>query len=1421
MKNSARLQLLLSFVVCFVALFACAVPASAQSATTGALTGTVTDPSGGVISGASVAADSKATGQERTDVTDASGVFKFSLLPPGEYSVKFSASGFKTAAIASVTINVTETAVLNQKLEVGATSTTLTVESTVETVQTQNATVGSLVGSETVTTLPLSSRNYTQIINLSPGVVVNVASAAAVGNGTQDINVNGMGSDQNNYMMDGATLTNYGSGGAAQSGNFPGIAIPNPDSIQEFKIQTAIFDAEYGRNPGASVNVTTKDGTNQFHGAAWEFFRNTALDANDFFNRISQQSLGLPNKPQPLDENMFGGTIGGPIKKDKLFFFFSYQGFRQKNALGTNGFATGLSTGITLYPFTAPGPNGGRGDNVSGSIPRDYVPGNPTCVYATYRQYLGCAFGGLAIAPFFPFGTHVPIMTDGSNINQIAINALQLPGPKGGLSQGFYFPSAPFDSNGLPIITSSAVAAVPTQANEDQYLGNVQYIVNSKNTLYQKFFYSKDPQLQSFTCLNGIGNLVNSCAPGAPENVLYNSLNETIKLTTVATSNLVNEALFSFIRTTTVAVPGNYITACAAPTSGANGPGIIPPLAGDSCDNLTAADIKKISPIQLEIPTLSIAGLPLNGPVGYGTGALNTGGNFFSSATNYFNTFQEKDNISWNHGKHTVRAGADVQRIQYNWTLPGRGGLIFPTVADFLTSSSGSAATGTPGPAPNGILVNFSGITTTNGNKHNQRANQFGAYLEDDIKVTRKLTLNLGLRWEYFGYPSDATGLFTNGWASQAALANTGSFFLGNEVANGPGTPSNQIGTLAGLVVQSNYNPNIAQCGNPLAPTACGLAAPAGIFPGYPGGATGVYFNTNKTLVHGAPINDFGPRIGLAWQPFSEKFVVRAGYGIYYDAVYANLLANNNGGNPPYNAFVNGAFPGNSLDLPVVPGVATGGILGWTPRTLQVVQGDTTNGATLILDNSGGTGIGPTSINEFISVPLVQQYTLDLQYEVARNWVFDVGYVGSHGTHLYNWAHTVNYANLAPNAPNGPGPNDIQDQRMILGSGAQGTPNSFPFNDIANTNPATQILVNTGTSNAAPGNILGRVPNLGFASTGLSNTTTQGDSLYNSLQLQLSHRWANGFLLQGAYTWSKLMTNINAPEAGGGIAAPGNVLSGGASSNDPLDFKQQYGLAAFNRSQRLIVAYSYDLPYRHTEGVAGHILGGWTVSGVTTIQNGQPFTVIDGNGGAIFGAGGFGGGGVRAELNPSFASKCNNLGVCNGTHLATPGSNHDRVLSGLVPGSCGTGVGWINQNAFGNPAGTCTGFGGTFSAMPTPCIGGTPNPGGLPFLPCGDPPNGLFPGDPGYTFTGAGTGFGNSMVGAIMGPGQHNWDFSIIKHTKITEKLNTEFRAEFYNIWNHAQFNPPVNNVADSTFGQVQNSAVPPRIMQFAVKLLF
>jgi len=1372
-----------SALLVFLAVLFCAVGAFAQSGTTGALSGTVTDPSGAVIAGATVTATNVGTGQERTATTDATGGYKFSLLPPGSYSVKFSAAGFKTAEIASVTVNATETAVQNQSLAVGAQSEEITVESTTQRLQTQNATMGTLVGAKTVTDLPLSSRNYTQIIDLSPGVVANVASAAAVGNGTQDINVNGMGSDQNNYMMDGATLTNYGSGGGAQSGNFPGIGIPNPDSIQEFKIQTSQYDAEYGRNPGASVNVVTRGGTNHLHGAAWEFFRNSALDGNDFFNKFTElNSLHTANKPEILNENLFGGTIGGPIKKDKLFFFGSYQGFRQKNAVGTNGFATGLAAAVQLEPFNEP--NGSRTDTPGLMVPLNLVSGAPACDASTYRKYLGCVFAnnvglvGLLSGPAGQIGTGIPVAQDGSNINQVAINMLQAKGPKGGVNGGFYFPSVPFGSNGLPITSSPLTLSQPIQANEDQYLANLDWVISNKNTLTERFFTSKDPQVQPFVCLGFVGAPgVNNCDPGAPENVTYTADSAVLKLTTLVTSNFINEGLVSFQRSTTVAAPGDYLTACSV--------GIIPPIANGDCANLSS--IKNLNPIPAQIPTIGIFGLPtinITGPTGpvVDPGAWNNGGNFFASATNFFNTFQYKDQISWNHGRHAIRAGFEFDRIQYNWTLPGRGGMAFPTVADFLTSSSGGPNAGTPA-APGGILANFYGYSSPIGNPHYQRTNEFSAFTEDDIKLTRKLTVNLGLRWEYDGWPSDITGLFTNGSPEQAALVNTGSFFLGNQVVNGPGTPNNVVGTLVGYQVQSNYNPNLARCGTAAVPAACGLTAPVGVYGGYPGGATGVSFNTNKTLIHGSPITNFGPRLGVAWQPFSDKFVVRAGYGIFYDAVYANLLANNNAGNSPYSGAVP-AIPANALD---VPG-PTNLIFGWVPRTLGVVAGSAATGATVITDNQGGQGLGTTSDAPTMGTPLIQQYNLDLQYEIAHNWILDVGYVGSHGTHLYDWARPINIAFLAPGAPNEP--TDVQNSRMILGSGAPGTPTSFPFNDAANTNPATQIIDNTGT------NAIGRVSLLGFGTGGMSTTNTLGDSKYNSLQVGLRHQFSNGLLVQASYTWSNSLTNVNGSEAGGGIAAPGNVLSGGASSNDPLDFGQQYGLAAFNRPQRLVVAYSYDLPFtKQTTGLVAKVLGGWQISGVTTIQDGEPFTVTDGLGGRIYyGSSGvpFGGGGVRAELTASHTGACNADGVCKTIGGASSGSNYQRVLDGLLNGA---GNGWINGAAYG------TFSGGVFAEQGAPCIGGTVQGSCLT--------------------SGGATGFGDSGIGAIMGPGQHNWDVSIIKNTKVTEGTSIQFRAEFYNIWNHPQFNPPVNDASNAFFSDIFSSSVPPRIMQFALKFSF
>jgi hypothetical protein len=234
-----------------------------------------------------------------------------------------------------VTVNVTETPVLDRTLELGAQSEQVTVQAEVGALQTANSTLGTTVGTRTLTSLPLSSRNYTQILALSAGANVGATNATQFGKGTQTMSVNGNDPGQNNFQMDGVNITNWANAGNSDDSIlYTGIGIPSPDAIQEFKVQTSTYDASYGRNPGANVNVVTKSGSNQFHGTAFEFFRNAQLNANDFFyNRDSCSSYTGSCPKQVLNQNQFGGVIGGPVKKDNLFFFGSYEGTRQKNGV--------------------------------------------------------------------------------------------------------------------------------------------------------------------------------------------------------------------------------------------------------------------------------------------------------------------------------------------------------------------------------------------------------------------------------------------------------------------------------------------------------------------------------------------------------------------------------------------------------------------------------------------------------------------------------------------------------------------------------------------------------------------------------------------------------------------------------------------------------------------------------------------------------------------------------------------------------------------------------------------------------------------------------------------------------------------------------------------------------------------------------
>ena len=419
----------------------------AQSSGTGALTGTVTDASGSVLVNATITLTNVATNQTRAGSTSAEGSYRFSLLEPGSYRARFAATGFKTAEVGPVTVSVTETAVLNRSLEIGVASEQITVEAITETIQTASSTLGTTVAGATIAAVPLASRNFTQVIGMSTGVAVDVSNGAGFGRGSQNMSVNGASPEKNNFQMDGVAINNAaGNGNAGDFGLYTGIAIPNPDAIQEFKIQTSTYDASFGRNPGANVNVVTKSGTNQIHGSLFEFFRNEKMNANDFF--YNRDNPASQTTKQVLKQNQFGGTIGGPLKKDKIFFFGSYQGTRQRNGVAPQGFTT-----ATLYP----------------------IPDNRDA--SDFQQRLGAAMCG------FKPTRGIPIDCNGADINPVAIALLRVKLPDG----SYYIPGSGTSGS------VSRLFSIPAKYTEDQYIANVDYLLSPKNSLQMKYMFSNNP----------------------------------------------------------------------------------------------------------------------------------------------------------------------------------------------------------------------------------------------------------------------------------------------------------------------------------------------------------------------------------------------------------------------------------------------------------------------------------------------------------------------------------------------------------------------------------------------------------------------------------------------------------------------------------------------------------------------------------------------------------------------------------------------------------------------------------------------------------------------------------------------------------------------------------------------------------------
>ncbi len=604
--------------------------------------------------------------------------------------------------------------------------------------QTESSALGHVVGGEEILSLPLVTRNYTQILGLSPGVSADVFNASEIGRGGIDDNlvVGGAHASDNNFQMNGVEINDL-----QGSGHFSGgVAIPNPDSLQEFKVQTSQYDASYGRNAGGNVDVVTKGGTNVFHGNLWEFFRNEKLNANDFFRNETAQPRGV------LRQNQFGFTVGGPIKRQKLMFFTSYQATRQRNGLDPN-----CSSGVVLPLFTD-----------------DRSPSGLAAAVGPDTEFSGSDPVGRTVAP------------DGSNISPQTVALLNLKLPNG----GFLIPNPQITQTGPDgLLQGFSSFSEACKFNEDQFMTNFDWLQNQKSTWQARFFFANSQQSTTLPATHVLGA---SSIPGFPSQNPQQFRNLSLSNTYMISPVLVNQAQFGFHRTVAHVKQGEVFS---------------------------FADIGSVAPsFDDATPVIAVGG------------GINLGGNG-QSVDFTQNTFVAQDNVFWTRGRHAMQFGGSLTHAQDNFERFKLGGIL--VFLDYPSFFIGQA------PLDPFLVEDLAGLPD-----RAWRALDASFYAQDNFKVTSRLTLNLGFRYERLGDFGDELG--RNSSVDPSRLD--------------PNPPDE--GSLAGIVVSSN-------------------------FPG--SRPDGVLSSGNNLGINGKGQDTLNPRVGFTWLlPGSDRFVLRGGYGVYH-----------------------------------------------------------------------------------------------------------------------------------------------------------------------------------------------------------------------------------------------------------------------------------------------------------------------------------------------------------------------------------------------------------------------------------------------------------------------------------------------------------------------------------------------------------
>lgn len=850
-----------------------AISSRAQFLDQGALTGVVQDPSGAVVPNAKVTLTETDTNLKLTGKTDHSGVYTFSPIKIGHYSITVSAPGFQTTTQQNVSVDIGQRASVSITLQPGAVSASITVSTAPPLLETQESTVGQVLTTQQINDTPLNGRNTMYLVQLAPGAAPAHGSRAA---GTGDFVANGLRPEQNNFVLDG---TDNNAVTQDLLGQTSYLVNPPPDALAEFKVSTADYSAEFGHSAGAVVNASIKAGTNQIHGDLWEYFRNDALDARDF---NASPTLPIPE----YRENEFGATLGFPIIKDHLFLF----GDLQANRI------------VIAQPetFTVPTPLERTGDFSEMLTPANINESKPQILYEPHNNQTIMTCPARATASD-PTGENILCTNQIDSVAQKILNMYPLPNANNGLAYQNY------------------VTNLKQPDNTFQWDTRMDWNVTSKDQAFARFSYLN--QIGNFQAplgpiLDGGGGEGSTDVSGVQVDYGNSFL---ISETHIFSPRLVNEARFAFDFGHFDTLNPNFNVDIAAQLGLGGvpfGPGF---------------------PDNGGLPTTTISG---NG------GIQNFGAHAYRPEEEFEDEYQLLDNVSWTLGNHSIRMGVSYQSIRSSTLEPPSSHPQY-TFNGSLTGKPSTSNTGTG--MADFLTDNMDGGSIGPSGAFNDAQNIASAYVEDDWKVSRKLTLNLGVRYDHFQPYKEMAGRQANFYSTSVGIS------TGTGVYEIPAEDEGKI-TInpAFLAVLAKDHINLVYDSNPSLTTLQNL--------------------------------NFAPRVGFAYS-LDPKTVIRSGYGIFYQGQQEAGAADNIGTNYPFVFSDN--FPAPSCTAGSTNCLSNGyGIENGFSDALA--QGLTTYFST------------PTLVGQspHLKTTYAMDYNLTLQEAITNDMVATIAYVGDVSRHL-------------------------------------------------------------------------------------------------------------------------------------------------------------------------------------------------------------------------------------------------------------------------------------------------------------------------------------------------------------------------------------------------------------------------------------